>query len=136
MERIKTKFKDLYVIKPKTFRDDRGYFLETFNQKKFNEFTGLEIDFVQDNESKSKRGVLRGLHYQNDPHAQSKLVRAIEGVIMDVVVDIRLDSETFGEHFKIILDSNNKTQLFIPKGFAHGFITLSSDAYQLCRGLY
>jgi dTDP-4-dehydrorhamnose 3,5-epimerase len=128
MEIIKTRFKDLYIIQPKVYQDDRGYFLETFSQKVFKKKTGLKIDFVQDNESKSKRGVLRGLHYQMGDLAQSKLVRAIDGIILDVVLDIRPDSDTFGETFKITLNSKDKNQLFIPKGFAHGFVAMSDDA--------
>ena len=128
MEVIKTEFKDLYILRPKVFEDDRGYFLETFNQKVFKEKTGLDINFVQDNESESFRGVLRGLHYQNEPHAQSKLVRVIKGAVLDVVVDLRPESDMYGEYFSIVLDNIHQEQLFIPKGFAHGFITLSHKA--------
>jgi dTDP-4-dehydrorhamnose 3,5-epimerase len=128
MEIIKTRFKDLYIIQPKVYQDDRGYFLETFSQRVFKKKTGLNIPFVQDNESKSKRGVLRGLHYQMGDTAQSKLVRAIDGVILDVVLDMRPYSDTFGETFEIILNSKDKNQLFIPKGFAHGFVALEDDS--------
>ena len=128
MEIIKTKFKDLYIINPKIHTDHRGHFLETFNEKVFNEKTGLDINFIQDNESKSKLGVLRGLHYQEGISAQSKLVRVVDGFVLDVVVDMRPDSDMFGESFSIVLSSNGKNQLFIPKGFAHGFITLSEES--------
>jgi len=124
MEIIKTKFKDLLIIKPTKYVDDRGFFYETFNEKKFNDETGLNIKFVQDNESTSHKGVLRGLHYQEGPFAQSKLVRVIKGSVLDVVVDMRPDSDTFGEHFSIMLTVMGE-QLFVPKGFAHGFIALS-----------
>jgi len=123
-----TLFRDLYIIYPQIFNDDRGYFLETFNEKVFKEETGLKVNFVQDNESKSKRGVLRGLHYQEGVSAQSKLVRAVEGTVLDTVVDMREDSDTFGRSYSIILDDKEKTQLFVPKGFAHGFLTLSEKS--------
>jgi dTDP-4-dehydrorhamnose reductase/dTDP-4-dehydrorhamnose 3,5-epimerase len=125
---IKTEFKDLYIIKPNIYNDDRGHFLETFNEDEFKDKTGLEIKFVQDNESESKLGVLRGLHYQEGISAQSKLVRAVEGLVLDVVVDMRPDSDMFGKTFRIVLSSEDKTQLFIPKGFAHGFISLSKKS--------
>ena len=124
---LKTKFKDLWIFEPKVFRDDRGYFFESFNQNTFSE-TGLDVRFVQDNEAKSTKGVLRGLHYQTGSYAQSKLVRVIYGEVLDVVVDIRPSSETFGEHFSIILSGENKTQMFVPKGFAHGYVVLSDEA--------
>jgi len=126
MEIIKTKFKDLLIIKPTKYEDDRGFFYETFNEKKFNDETGLDIKFIQDNESTSHKGVLRGLHYQEGMFAQSKLVRVIKGSVLDVVVDMRPDSDTFGEHFSIVLtDFGMGEQLFVPKGFAHGFMALS-----------
>jgi dTDP-4-dehydrorhamnose 3,5-epimerase len=131
MEVIKTKFKDLYIIKPRIFEDDRGHFLETFNHREFSEKTGLNLTdrlFVQDNESESKLGVLRGLHYQEGAYAQDKLVRVVEGQVLDVVVDMRPDSDTFGKHFSIMLGGDSKTQLYVPKGFAHGFITLTPKA--------
>ena len=128
MEVIKTEFEGLLIVQPKVFKDNRGYFLETFNQKEFNEKTNLNIDFIQDNESKSKRNVLRGFHFQIGDYAQSKLVRAISGSVLDVVVDMRVDSKTFTESFSIVLNENNKTQLFVPKGFAHSFLTLSKKA--------
>jgi len=127
MRFTKTKIKDLIILEPKIFGDDRGYFIESYNKKTFEDIVG-EILFVQDNESKSSKGVLRGLHFQNPPYDQSKLVRCISGKILDVAVDIRKKSKTFGSHFKIILSSTNKKQLFIPKGFAHGFLVLTESA--------
>ncbi len=124
----KTKIPDLLVLSPKVFFDDRGYFYESYNKNSFKEVTGLDIDFVQDNESKSSRGVIRGLHYQLPPYAQSKLIRVIKGEILDVAVDIRENSETYGEVFSVILNENNKKMLFIPRGFAHGFSVLSEKA--------
>ena len=123
MKFIKTKIEGLTIIEPKIFGDDRGYFLETYNQETFGSIT-----FVQDNESKSTKGVLRGLHFQNPPFEQAKLVRCIEGEVLDVAVDIRRKSPTYGEHFCIILSGENKRQLFIPRGFAHGFVVLSKTA--------
>ena len=122
-----TKLEGCFIIEPKVFNDKRGYFLESFNQKSFNQALGLGIEFVQDNESQSSKGVLRGLHYQLGAYAQAKLVRVIRGSVLDVCVDLRKGSKTFGEHFSIELSSNNKTQLFIPRGFAHGFIVLEDD---------
>ncbi len=123
-----TKIPDLIVLSPKIFFDDRGYFYESYNKNSFKNTTGLDIDFVQDNESKSSRGVVRGLHYQLPPYAQSKLIRVIKGEILDVAVDIRENSETYGEVFSIILNEDNKKMLFIPRGFAHGFSVLSEKA--------
>lgn len=123
-----THLKGCFIIEPRVFEDQRGYFFESFNQSRFNELIGTHIDFVQDNESKSAKGVLRGLHYQTGDYAQAKLVRVIEGTVLDVVVDIREDSKTFGEQFSIELSESNRKQLFIPKGFAHGFIVLSDTA--------
>jgi dTDP-4-dehydrorhamnose 3,5-epimerase len=122
-----TGLKGLIIIEPKIFRDSRGYFFESFNQTRFIE-AGIEFNPVQDNESKSSRGVIRGLHYQLNPQAQSKLIRVVHGKIFDVAVDIRKDSETFGKWFGIELDSESKTQLLIPRGFAHGFSVLSETA--------
>lgn len=127
MEFINTDFDGLVMIRPKVFGDNRGYFFETFRSDLFKANIG-NITFVQDNESRSSFGVLRGLHYQLSPFSQSKLVRVIEGSILDVVVDIRRDSKTFGKHYKIVLSGENKMQLFIPKGFAHGFVVLSDFA--------
>ena len=126
MEIIKTHIDGLLIIKPRVFSDDRGYFFESFRSDLLN-FTGTEITFIQDNESMSQRGVLRGLHFQNPPFAQAKLVRVVSGAVLDVAVDIRTGSKTFGQHAKIELSGNNKTMLFIPEGFAHGFLTLADN---------
>lgn len=122
-----TFIKDLVIITPAVFEDERGYFFESYNKSKLSEL-GINIDFVQDNQSFSKKGTLRGLHYQNPPFAQTKLVRVLQGEIMDVAVDLRKDSPTFGKHFGIILTAENKKQLLIPQGFAHGFSVLSETA--------
>ncbi len=127
MKFTKTKIEGVIIIEPKVFGDERGYFFESFNQKEFEENIG-KINFIQDNESKSKKGVLRGLHFQKPPFEQAKLVRCIKGKILDVAVDIRKNSKTFGEHISIELSEENKKQLFIPRGFAHGFAVLSEDA--------
>lgn len=128
MNFIRTDIHDVVIIEPKVFGDDRGYFVETFRQDKLEEFLGFNVDFVQDNESKSSFGVLRGLHFQLPPHAQTKLVRVIEGKVLDVAVDIRKDSLTFGQHVAIELSGENKRQLFVPRGFAHAFLVLSETA--------
>ena len=120
--------KDVVLIKPKLIGDNRGYFLETFRQDLFEEAIGYKVNFVQDNESRSSKGVLRGLHYQLPPKAQGKLVRVIQGEVFDVAVDIRKSSPTFGQWFGMILTAENKKQLWIPEGFAHGFMTLSNTA--------
>jgi len=125
MKGIETKLKGCFVIEPRVFNDDRGYFFESYNKEKFEEITGSKIDFVQDNESFSTKGVLRGLHFQKGAHAQAKLVRVIHGEVLDVAVDIRPDSETFLQVETIRLSAKNKKQLFVPRGFAHGFIVLS-----------
>lgn len=117
-----TPIKDLLILTPKLFKDDRGYFMESYNHKEWSKH--LAVDFIQDNESMSSKGVLRGLHFQKPPYAQDKLVRVIKGRVLDVVVDLRKLSATYGQHFKIVLSAENKKQLFIPKGFAHGFLTL------------
>lgn len=122
-----TPIKDMVIIEPRVFGDDRGYFFESYNKEAF-EKAGLNYNFVQDNESKSKYGVLRGLHFQHDPMAQSKLVRVTEGSVYDVGVDIRKGSPTYGQHFGMILSAENKMQLLIPRGFAHGFVVLSETA--------
>ena len=119
---------DIILVEPNLHGDDRGYFVETFRQDLFNKAVGSKINFVQDNESKSSKGVLRGLHYQVSPYSQSKLVKVIEGSVLDVAVDIRRSSPTFGHHVAIELSSYNKKQLFVPKGFAHGFVVLSDTA--------
>lgn len=116
---------EVIIIEPKVHGDERGYFVETFCQDKFEEFLGFTVNFCQDNESRSHRGVLRGLHYQMPPFAQSKLVRVIDGKVLDVAVDIRAGSPTFGQYVAIELSSKNKKQMFIPRGFAHGFVVLA-----------
>ena len=122
-----TPINDLYIIEPSVYKDDRGYFFESFNEKEFQAKTSLNTTFIQDNESKTKKNVLRGLHFQTFPYAQSKLVRVINGKILDVAVDLRKNSSTFKQYFSIELSSINKKQLFIPIGFAHGFISLKDD---------
>lgn len=124
---IKGKINGILLIKPTILKDSRGYFLESFNQKNINKLLG-NIHFVQENESESKKGVLRGLHFQKPPYAQAKLVRCVKGEILDVAVDLRKKSETYGRYEKNILSEKNKINLFIPKGFAHGFIVLSKSA--------
>ena len=119
---------DIFVIEPKVHGDQRGYFVETFRQDKFEEAIGYTVNFIQDNESKSNRGVLRGLHFQLAPYAQSKLVRVIEGSVLDVAVDIRKGSPYFGQHVAVELSGENKKQMFVPRGFAHGFVVLSDTA--------
>ena len=120
--------RDVLLIEPKVFGDERGFFFESFNQKAFNELTGLGVQFVQDNHSRSAKNVLRGLHYQLPPKAQGKLVRAVVGEVFDVAVDIRKDSPTFGKWVGEVLSADNKRQLWIPPGFAHGFLVLSEAA--------
>lgn len=127
MELQKTKLDGLFVIKPRLFPDPRGYFFESFNQKEFQKF-GLPTDFVQDNQSSSCFGTVRGLHFQKAQAAQAKLVRVVFGKILDVAVDIRPDSKTFGQHYSIELDAESGIQVFVPKGFAHGFSVLSPTA--------
>ena len=127
MNIIKTAIEGVVIIEPKVFNDERGYFFESYNQKDFNSLV-KEITFVQDNESCSQYGVIRGLHFQKSPYAQSKLVRVVKGRVLDVAVDIRHGSPTFGKHVKVELTENNHLQFFIPKGFAHGFAVLSETA--------
>lgn len=128
MELQHTPLKGCFILKPTIFKDNRGFFYETYNKTTFKKITGLSIDFVQDNQSNSTYGTLRGLHYQKGKMAQAKLVRVIQGKVLDIVVDIRKDSQTYGQHFSIVLDDTNKLQLFIQRGFAHGFITLSKNS--------
>ena len=123
----RTAIPDVVIIEPKVHGDSRGYFVETFRQDKLEEFLGYQINFCQDNESKSSKGVLRGLHYQLPPHAQTKLVRVIQGKVLDVAVDIRKNSPTFGKYVAVELSGENKKQLLIPRGFAHGFVVLEDD---------
>ena len=118
---------DIVLIEPTVHGDKRGYFVETFRQDKLEEFLGYSIHFCQDNESKSKKGVLRGLHYQLPPHAQTKLIRVIQGKVLDISVDIRKGSPTFGKHVAVELSGENKKQLLVPRGFAHGFVVLEDD---------
>jgi len=127
MEFIRTEIPDVVICKPTLHGDHRGYFIETFREDKLEEFLGYKINFCQDNESKSSRGVLRGLHYQLPPDAQTKLVRVIQGRVLDVAVDIRKGSPTFGKHVSVELNSENKQQLLVPRGFAHGFVVLEDD---------
>ena len=123
----RTAIPDVVIIEPKVHGDSRGYFVETFRQDKLEEFLGYQINFCQDNESKSSKGVLRGLHYQLPPHAQTKLVRVIHGRVLDIAVDIRKNSPTFGKYVAVELSGENKKQLLIPRGFAHGFVVLEDD---------
>ncbi len=123
-----TQIPEVKVIEPTVFEDERGFFFESFNHKKFEEAIGREVSFVQDNHSKSVKGVLRGLHYQLPPHAQGKLVRVVQGEVFDVAVDIRKSSPSFGQWVAEVLSAENKKQLWIPEGFAHGFLTLSETA--------
>ncbi len=126
MEIIKTKIPDLVIVKPKVFKDARGYFFESYNKHSFNEI-GLDELFVQDNESKSMKGVLRGLHFQNPPYTQGKLVRVIKGAVLDVAVDLRKESSTYGKWEAVVLDEENKLMYWVPPGFAHGFLTLEDN---------
>lgn len=123
-----TKLKGCFILEPNVFKDSRGYFFESFNQNTFNKLIGQNINFIQDNESFSSKGVLRGLHYQLGEYAQAKLVRVVQGEVLDVAVDVRDGSETFGQYVSVELSEENKRQLFIPCGFAHGFIVLSNTA--------
>ncbi len=128
MNVIETKLKGCFIIEPKVFKDDRGYFFESFNQQNFESLTGQSGHFVQDNQSASTYGVVRGLHFQKGEYAQAKLVRVIEGAVLDVAVDIREDSETYGQWVSVELTSENNRQLYVPRGFAHGFSVLSEYA--------
>lgn len=132
-----TGFPGLFIYEPRIFKDDRGYFFESYNESTFKE-AGIAISFVQDNQARSVYGVLRGLHYQKMPHAQTKLVRVLEGEILDVVVDIRTGSSTFGKAYSIILSAENKKQLLVPKGFAHGYAVLSptAEVFYKCDAFY
>lgn len=138
MKITQTPLKDCFVLEPSVFKDERGTFIETFHMDTFYKTTKTEVVFMQDNQSTSSKGVLRGLHFQKAPFAQAKLVRVAQGRVLDIVVDIRSDSPTFGHHFSIILDNIDHKQLFVPRGFAHGFVTLSETsifAYK-CDNLY
>lgn len=127
MQIVKTFIDGLFVVEPTILEDQRGYFFESFNEASFNTATGIKVRFIQDNESKSKRGVLRGLHFQRAPYAQAKLVSVVRGRVLDVAVDIRKDSSTFGKYVMTELSGDNHRQMFIPKGFAHGYVVLEDD---------
>lgn len=138
MEIIETPLAGCLVIKPKVITDARGYFMESFNEESFNKATGLNVHFVQDNQSFSTFGVLRGLHFQSDEHAQAKLVRVLKGEVLDVAVDLRIKSKTYGKYFSVVLSEENKLQFFVPRGFAHGFVVLSEYAefFYKCDNYY
>jgi dTDP-4-dehydrorhamnose 3,5-epimerase len=133
-----THLEGCFIIEPNVIKDGRGYFMESFNQARFEAGTGISVNFVQDNQSYSTRGVLRGLHYQTGDHVQAKLVRVLQGEVLDVAVDIRPGSKTYGKHVAVILTGDNHKQLFVPRGFAHGFIVLSDTAtfFYKCDNLY
>ena len=128
MQATETALKGCFIIEPRIFKDDRGYFFESFNQKTFEELIGAPIDFVQDNQSYSQYGVIRGIHFQQGEHAQAKLVRVLAGEVLDVAVDLRKDSVTYGQHIAVKLSDENHRQLFVPRGFGHGFSVLSKTA--------
>lgn len=128
MNIVHTKLEGCFILEPRIFNDGRGYFYESYNKNTFKNVTGLDVDFVQDNQSFSSKGVLRGLHYQIGEAAQAKLVRVISGAVIDVAVDIRKGSATFGQYVAVELSSDNKKQLFVPRGFAHGFVVLTDEA--------
>ncbi|EOR92892.1 dTDP-4-dehydrorhamnose 3,5-epimerase [Arcticibacter svalbardensis MN12-7] len=138
MNIIPTQLEGCFIIEPAVYPDSRGYFFESFNEAGFNEKTGLDVHFVQDNQSLSTYGVLRGLHFQQGSYAQAKLVRAIKGTVLDVAVDLRAGSTTFGQHVSVLLSAENKRQLFVPRGFAHGFAVLSPEAefFYKCDNYY
>jgi dTDP-4-dehydrorhamnose 3,5-epimerase len=138
MEFIHTKIKDCFIIKPTIFEDNRGYFFESFNEQKFNQLAGLNIHFVQDNQAKSNRGILRGLHFQKGEHAQAKLVRVLQGKVIDVAVDLRKDSSTYLQHVAVELSAENNIQLFVPRGFAHGYSVLEDNTifFYKCDNFY
>lgn len=138
MQIEQTNFKDCFLVHDTFFGDERGYFFESFNRKAFLEKTGIDIDFVQDNQSSSQKGVLRGLHFQQGEFAQAKLVRVLQGKVLDVVVDLRRSSDTFGQHLTVELSEDSHTQLFVPRGFAHGFVVLSEEAvfFYKCDNYY
>jgi dTDP-4-dehydrorhamnose 3,5-epimerase len=138
MNFIPTKLKGCYIIESNIIKDERGYFMESFNKNTFQAGIGQEINFVQDNQSFSTKGVLRGLHYQTGENAQAKLVRVLQGEVLDVAVDIRPDSETYGQYEAVVLSGENKTQFFVPRGFAHGFLVLSDSAtfFYKCDNFY
>lgn len=128
MQATETNLKGCFLIEPRIFKDERGYFFESYNKQKFEQATGIEVNFIQDNQAFSSYGVLRGLHFQTGEYAQAKLVQVLQGSVLDVVVDIRKESETYGQHFSIELSDQNKKQLFVPRGFAHAYLVLSETA--------
>ncbi|MET6989539.1 dTDP-4-dehydrorhamnose 3,5-epimerase [Sediminicola arcticus] len=138
MKVTETELKGCFILEPTLFKDERGYFFESFNAKNFNEAIGEEVSFVQDNQSYSSKGVVRAIHYQQGKFTQAKLVRVLSGRVLDVAVDLRKGSPTFGQHFSIELSAENKKQLFIPKGFGHGFSVLSETAefFYKCDNFY
>ena len=138
MKFIESKLKGCFILEPKIIKDERGYFMESFNEKTFQKGVGQNVTFVQDNQSFSTKGVLRGLHYQCGEHAQAKLVRVLQGEVLDVAVDLRPDSETFGQYESVLLSGENQKQFFVPRGFAHGFIVLSETAtfFYKCDNFY
>ena len=138
MQVTETKLSGCFIIEPRVFKDERGYFFESFNQKGFEKSTGIKVNFVQDNQSFSSYGVVRGLHFQKGEHAQAKLVRVIQGKVLDVAVDLREHSKTYGQHVAVALSEENNKQLFVPRGFAHGFSVLSDTAlfFYKCDNYY
>lgn len=138
MNFIPTKLEGCFIIEPKVIKDERGYFMESFNENTFQKGTNQKVHFVQDNQSFSSKGVLRGLHYQTGEHAQAKLVRVLQGEVLDIAVDIRPESNTFGEYVAVLLSGENQTQFFVPRGFAHGFLVLSETAtfFYKCDNFY
>ncbi len=138
MNFIPTTLEGCFIIEPKIFKDERGYFMESFNENTFQKGTNQKVHFVQDNQSFSSKGVLRGLHYQTGEHAQAKLVRVLQGEVLDIAVDIRPESNTFGEYVAVLLSGENQTQFFVPRGFAHGFLVLSETAtfFYKCDNFY
>lgn len=138
MQATETKLKGCFILEPNKFGDSRGYFFESFNARTFNEVTGTQTQFVQDNQSYSSRGVLRGLHAQAGEHAQAKLVRVLQGAVIDVAVDVRSGSETYGQYVAVELSAENNLQLFVPRGFLHGFVVLSEQAtfFYKCDNYY
>ena len=138
MKFIETKLKGCFILEPNTINDERGYFMESFNEQTFEKGIGQKVNFVQDNQSYSSIGVLRGLHYQTGNHAQAKLVRVLSGEVLDVAVDIRPESDTYGQHISILLSGENQKQFFVPRGFAHGFLVLSEKAtfFYKCDNFY
>lgn len=138
MNFIPTKLSGCFILEPKIINDSRGYFMESFNEQTFRKGTGQEVHFVQDNQSFSTKGVLRGLHYQTGEYAQAKLVRVLQGEVLDVAVDIRPESETYGQYVAVVLSAENQKQMFVPRGFAHGFVVLSETAtfFYKCDNFY